>query len=133
MILDKENIFSLDQAVTATALSADMVDLGPGDTGPAEQASLFVNAGTAFAGTGSLVVELTTADELNAAGTALDSPTTVATFPVSNDQLTEGGKLVGARLPHGMKRYARLHYRVTGTVSAGQVTAGLVWDVQAAA
>lgn len=131
MILDKENMFSENQAVTATAVSTDIVDLGPGDTGPSEGVSLFVTAGTAFTGAGTISVMVETSDELNGAGTALSGAVTVATYPVSNDALLAGGKLVGARLPHGMKRYARLNYAVTGTVAAGTLTAGLVWDVQA--
>lgn len=130
MILDKENLFSSGEAVTATALSADMVDLGQGDAGPSEQLSLFVNAGKAFTGTGTVVVELTTADKLNTAGTALDSPVIAATYPVGNEMLLAGGKLVAARLPHGMKRYARLHYKVSGTLADGTITAGLVLDPQ---
>lgn len=129
MYLDKQNLFSQNQAVTAAAAADNTVDLGPGDTGPSENISLFANAGTAFTGAGTLVVEVQTADEVNAG--ALVTPVTVATYPVANATLKAGGKLVAARLPHGMKRYAGLNYAVTGTLNAGTITAGLVWDVQA--
>ena len=128
MILDNENIFSKDQAVTATADSTNVVDLGLGDTGPSEALSLFVNAGTAFTGTGTISIALRTADALSSG--ALSSPVTIATFDITNDQLKAGGKLVSARLPHGMKRYADLNYTVGGTIAAGKVTAGLVLDSQ---
>ena len=129
MILDKQNMFSLAQAVTATAGSTDIVDLGPGDAGPSERISLFVSVDPAFTGTGTLTVELHTADA-QASG-ALTSPVTVATYPLTNAQLLAGGKMLAARLPHGMKRYARLNYVASGTVAAGKITAGLVWDAQA--
>ena len=130
MIMDKENLFSGDQAVTATALSANIVSLGAGDAGPSERLSLVVNAGTAFTGAGTMKVEVLTSDELNTAGDALNGAVTVASYPVTNDQLLAGGKLAAARLPHGMKKYARLNYAVTGTLADGKITAGLVWEPQ---
>lgn len=127
MFLDKQNIFSDKQAVTATAPATDSVDLGAGDAGPAEGISLFVGA-DGCTGAGSIVVELQTADAC-AAGGVLTSPVTVATYPVGNDTLKTGGKIVAARLPHGMKRYAGLNYAVTGAVTGLKLTAGLVMDV----
>jgi hypothetical protein len=135
MILDYENMFSKDQAVTATAVSANTVDLGPGDAGPSERLSLFVACDPPFTVTGSpaLAVELQTADEVNAG--ALVSPATVAAYPVSNDALAAGGKLVAGRLPHGMKRYAGLNFNVTtsdgNTLADGKLTAGLAYEVEA--
>ena len=64
-----------------------------------------------------------------AANGTLASPVTVATYPVGNEALKGGGKIVGARLPHGMKRYAGVNYVVTGTVTGAKITAGLVFDV----
>ena len=129
MILDKENMFSQEQAVTASALSTDIVDLGIGDIGPSESISLFVNAGEAFTGGGSLEVEVLTSDEISDG--ALSGAETIATYPVTNDQLLAGGKLISARLPHGMKRYARLNFEVSGGLADGKLTAGLVMDSQA--
>jgi hypothetical protein len=138
MILDKQNMFSLGQGpIAATAGSTDIVDLGTGDAGPSERISLFVTCDPPFTVTGvnaaTITVELHTSDA-QAAG-ALTSPVTVASWLVSKEALQDGGKLVAARLPHGMKRYARLNYVVaTGsstTIGAGKLTAGLTWDVQA--
>jgi hypothetical protein len=135
MILDKENMFSLAQAVTATAASTNAVDLGKGDAGPSERISLFVSADPPFTVTGApaLAVELQTSDAVSAG--ALVSPVTVATYTPDNDALAAGGRLVAARLPHGMKRYAALNFKVTAsqgnTLAAGKLTAGLVRDVQA--
>lgn len=130
MYLDKENMFSEGQAVTATALSTNIVELGGGDAGSSEEISLFVNAGAAYTGTGTIAVSILTAAALNPAGDALDSPVTLATYPVGNEALTSGGKLLAARLPHGCKRYLRLNYAVTGTLSGGNILAGLAADIQ---
>ena len=130
MILDYENMFSKDQAVTATGGSTSSVDLGPGDAGPSERVSLFVTANPAFTGAGTIAVEVQTSGAVAANGD-LTSPATIASYAVSNANLAAGGKLLAARLPHGCKRYLRLNYVVSGTIAAGKITAGLVWDVQA--
>ncbi|MDR1490598.1 MAG: hypothetical protein LBS65_09005 [Desulfovibrio sp.] len=138
MILDAQTLFSKAQAFTATAASTNIVDLGEGDAGPSERLSLFVTADPPFTVTGvnaaTITVELQTADAATAA--ALTSPVTVASYLVTKDAIQAGGKLVAARLPHGMKRYARLNYVVTlgasTTIADGKITAGLVWDVQSA-
>ena len=127
MYLDKQNLFSDKQAVAATALSTDSVDLGTGDAGPSERASLFVGVNGA-SGAGTLTVELLAADACAANGT-LTSPVTMATYPVSTEALAAGGKIVAARLPHGMKRYTRLNYVVGGTLTGAKITAGIVFDV----
>jgi hypothetical protein len=137
MILDKQNMFSLAQAVTTTVGSTDIVDLGPGDAGPSERISLFVNCDPAFtvagANAATITVELQTADALSSG--ALASPFVAASYPVGKEALQAGGKLAASRLPHGMKRYARLNYVVAlganTTISDGKLTAGLVWDAQA--
>jgi hypothetical protein len=138
MILDKENMFSVAQGpITATVLSTNIVDLGEGDAGPSERLSLFVTADPPFTVTGvnaaTITVELQTADA-QAAG-VLTSPVTVASYLVTKEAIQAGGKLVAARLPHGMKRYAGLNYTVTTgastSIAAGKLTAGLTYDVEA--
>ena len=126
MYLDKQNLFSEAQAVTATAQGTNVVDFGKGDIGPSQEASLFVGV-DGYAGTGTLIVELLTSDVCTSG--ALTSPVTAATFPVSNAVLLAGGRVVSVRLPYGMKRYAGLNYVVTGTLTGGKITAGIVLDV----
>ena len=77
-----------------------------------------------------MTVEIHTSDAIGSDG-SLTSPATIASYAVRNAKLTAGGKLLAARLPHGCKRYMRLNYVVSGTIAAGSVTSGLVWDVQA--
>lgn len=129
MLFDAENLFSKDQAVTSTEVSTNTLDLGPGDHGPSENISLVVTARDFSAGAGA--VELQTADACATDGT-LTSPVTIATYPVSADALLKGGMVVAARLPHGLKRYARLNYAMTTNGADGAVTAGLALDAQRA-
>lgn len=135
MIFDAQNLFSKAQAVTATAVSTNTLDLGRGDYGPSESVSLVVCASGYTAG--SLTVELQTADACSDTG-ALTSPVTVASFPVSAAALKEGGTIVAARLPHHLKRYVALAYTAPSGEGAvapagGSITAGLALDVQAEA
>lgn len=129
MILDYQNMFSKGQAVKATGLSANVIDLGLGDAGPSERLSLFVNLDVPFT-KGGFTVELKTADEVDNAG-ALVAPVTVATFPCAEVYTKAGGKMLAARLPHDMRRYAAVNYVLDEGASGGTVTAGLVFDVQA--
>lgn len=133
MIFDAQNLFSKDQAVTATAASTNTLDLGRGDYGPSERASLVVCASGFTAG--SMTIELQTADACSSAG-ALTSPATVASFPVSAAALKAGGNIVAVRLPHNLKRYVCLTYTAPSGEGAvapagGTITAGLALDVQA--
>ena len=133
MYIDKENLFSYDQAVTATVLSDNIVDLGKGDIGPSENASIFASATTPFTGAGTMVIELMTSSDLNAGLTAMVNPVKVATYNVTNAGLlqTDGEPVLAAsRFPHRMMRYAQLNYVVTGALAAGKLKAGVVWDVQ---
>ncbi len=123
MIFDKENLFSDKQAVAATAVSANIIDLGGPDAGAGDRPYLAVHA-TPFTGTGTLSVELQTS-----ADSAFGTPKIVAAFPVANDTLKKGGQIVAGKPPKGMLRYARLNYAVTGTLAGGALTAGLVLDL----
>lgn len=130
MLFDAQNLFSKNQKVTATAVSANTLDLGPGDYGPSESISLVVIANGYTAGEGA--VELQTSDVCSTEG-ALTSPVVVASWPVAAAALKAGGKVVAARLPHGLKRYVRLNYNMSTAGAGGSITAGLALDVQAEA
>jgi hypothetical protein len=129
MILDKENMFSYQQAVTALTSGTNIIDLGYGDAGPSERLSLFVSASAPITG-GTLIIGLSTADEVDGAGMLVE-PVEIAYYSPSEAQLEAGGKLVAARLPHGCKRYVTLSYETAGTLTGGTITAGLVLDAQA--
>jgi hypothetical protein len=117
--------------ITETTASTAVVDLGGGDAGPSERLSLFVVCDPPFTGAGTMTIELHTADAVNAG--ALSSPAGAAAYAIAGAALSAGGKLLSARLPHGMKRYARLNYVLSAnaTLAAGKLTAGLVLDMYA--
>lgn len=121
MILDNELTFSNAQAVTATAASTNVVDLGVDrDIGIGEPVYLAVQVGTAFAGLTSLTVELQTSDD-NSTWSALYNS---GAIPVAN--LTAGAQPVRVVVPSRTKRYLRVNYTVAGTGTAGTVTASLL-------
>lgn len=127
MIMDKELLFSEDQAVTATAASTNVLDLGSADAGNSEHVELFVNVGTAFNNLTSLGIKLQTATDA-----AFTSPVdTVINATILLAALTANTSVIQAKVPYGMYRYARLYYTVTGTApTTGTITARLVSDMQ---
>lgn len=131
MFIDYQNLFSDDQAVTVTAASTNIIDLGANES---EIQTLFekglvkVNAQvtTAFADGTSLQVGLQT-DSAENFGTVTTLQSTAA---IATASLVQGYKFRLDSLPLGIKRYLRLYYTVVGTMSAGKIHAGLVLDAQ---
>lgn len=134
MIIDKLNIFSAAQAVTATAASTDVIDLGPlthgntrRDIGAGEPIYLVVSVGTkaTAAAAATLNVQLQTSDD-NSTWVTLHE-----TGAVAVTDLTAGAQLLAAAVPRGVRRYLRVNYVVgTGPLTAGAFNAMLVKDVQ---
>jgi len=131
MITDKLLRVSTDQAVTTTAVSTDTVDLSVArDMG--EGGDLYMNFAMteAFAGGTSTNFEVIIADNA-----ALSSNVVVigASGAIVTADLTLG-KNVAVRLNPQIaslgKRYLGARYTVSGTNSAGKVTADMVTDVQ---
>lgn len=139
MILDDFNQFSRLQAITATAASADTIDLGPlsgtptpnliRDIGAGEQIYLVLRVGQAFNNLTSLTVDVQTDDN-----SAFSSAAVVATTgAILLTQLNVANRVVRViPLPPGnYERFVRLNYTVAGTApTTGQVDAFLVKDVQ---
>lgn len=121
MIIDKSLMFSEGQAVTATAPSDHVADVGAGDLG-ASPLELVVLSGSDATGAGSLVVSLETAD-------AADGPFTelVASRSLEAADLKAGASILPVRAPRGAGRYLRLNYAVTGDLAAS-FTAFLTLD-----
>jgi hypothetical protein len=134
MITDKLNTFSAAQAVTATAASADVLDLGPlthgntrRDIGAGEPIHLVVTALTTATATGAATVnfQLQTSDDNSTWGTLYDSGA------VGLTDLAAGKQPVAVAVPRGVRRYLRVNYVVgTGPLTAGSFFAGLVKDAQ---
>lgn len=141
MILDHQNTFSTAQAITGTANSTNVVDLGavdampwPGlaptaDAGGGIPIRAFAQVTADFTGGTSVQVQVVTSDAANLSGHTVLYET--AAVPVAD--LKAGYKFALGILPPGTtKRYLGLRYVVVGTPTAGAVTAGIVADVQTA-
>jgi hypothetical protein len=124
-ILDRQVLFSNDQAITATAASTDIIDLGSvRDVGAGEPSAVLVQVTTAFDNLTSLGVALQTASAENFA-----SPVQLTAGTIALADLTVGRKFSIGPVPGGVLRYLRLYYTVTGSApSVGKVTAGVAAD-----
>jgi hypothetical protein len=141
MIFDSTSLFSSAQAITASAASSNVIDLGqPGtvfgaatpivrDIGKGEEIPIGLRVVESFNNLTSLTVTVETDDN---AGFA--SPTTVFTsiaYPLAD--LASGARhLLPDEMPVGVnERYVRLKYTVAGTApTTGKITAGIVAGVQ---
>lgn len=136
MITDKLNMFSglAGQAVTASAASTDVLDLGPlthgntrRDIGAGEPLYLVIAVLVAAAAAGAATVnfQLQTSDDNATWVTLFDSGS------VALADMTAGKRPVAVAVPRGVRRYLRVNYSVgTGPLTAGTFWAGLVKDVQ---
>lgn len=136
MIFDAQSKFSAAQAITVSAASTNVIDLGAagipyGDTaaltrdqGVGEMVPLLIQVTTAFATLTSLKVAVqTSVDE------AFTSPVTVLeSEAIAAASLVAGYVFNIDKLPEKTRlRYVRLYYTVAGLdATAGKVTAGIV-------
>lgn len=125
MILDSTLKFSADQAVTDTAVSTNVIDLGVSgrDIGIGENVPLRVSVTESFATLTSLTVAVETSDTENFAS----SEVVIQTGEVPVASLVNGYVFNINEVPKGVVgRYMRLNYTVTGTTAtAGAITAGI--------
>lgn len=132
MILDKENLFSEDQAVTVTAASSNVIDLqgaNGGDMSPGEPLEILAQVTAAFTAGGSATLTVALqSDDAEGFGTVVTHLTTPA---IAVADLVEGYRLPFSMIPEGLGRYVRLNYTVaTGPMTAGTIMAGIVPDKQ---
>lgn len=128
MLLDALNRFSDKQAVTATAVSTNVIDLGA-ERDLAVHSSLEVvvipctatGADLTGAATVSVSVETSATEEFTT------SKTLVTTAALSADDLNKGA--FGIKLPYGGQRFLRLKYTLAGAEVASLtgllITSGL--------
>lgn len=124
MIFDLTNKFSSEQAVTATAASTNVVDLGvtSRDIGIGEVIPVWVGVDVDFAGLTSLQVSVQTDDTENFASAV----TVVQTGAVLLADLKAGYEFAIQSIPKNvLGRYVRVNYTVVGTGTAGTITAGV--------
>lgn len=137
MIMDRSNLFSNAQAITADAASTNIIDTGARgtvygassaivrDIGPGTRIPLIVTVTESFNNLTSMAISVQVDDN-----EAFGSPKTVFTSPAYTlAQLATGAEfLLPEWFPVGTnERFVRLYYDITGTApSTGKVTAGVV-------
>ncbi|CAA2140457.1 Bbp16 family capsid cement protein [Hyphomicrobium sp. ghe19] len=132
MILDNQTLFSDAQAITASAASTNIIDLGPiavgvvRDIGKGVKIPVLLQVVEAFAaaGAGTLTFALEVDDN-----SSFSSPKVVATTPaIGKAALVPGYQVNLDYIPRGTdEKFMRLNYTVaTGPMTAGKVTAGVM-------
>lgn len=137
MLSDKLNMFSDSQAITATAVSTNTIDMGDpqwssGIASPgvvAHGGRIVVTVEEDF----DVLTSLTIALQSSFDDAVTDAFSDVITrAPILLAGLTAGTEIHLGTIPVGTERYARLNYTVTGTVpTTGILTSAIVMDVDA--
>lgn len=140
MIFSQQQIFSDAQAVTVTAISENVIDLGVratpydaaaplnGDKGPGNKIPLLMQVVEDFATLTSLTITVETSENAD-----LSSSTVVySTGAIAAADLVAGYQAAVDVLPNKVTgRYLGIRYTVTGTTAtAGAVTAGITMGNQ---
>lgn len=122
MLFDKTILLADDNAVTSDAAgtvdsAAKVIQAGGDDYSTMWVAAVVT---TALAGAGNVDVILQTSDaaDFSSGVVALHTVTLNATNGVK-------GAVFAYRLPLGLKKYTRVYFDVTGTLTAGKATVGL--------
>lgn len=123
--IDNLNLFSDEQAITVTAPSTDVIDLGVDrDIGSGEAIELVIKVNDLFtaAGDATLTIDVETDND-----SAFGSANIIASSgAIGKAALTAGSEHLKIRVPMTTERYLRLNYTVaTGPMTAGSLTAGL--------
>lgn len=133
MIFDQQTLLSDAQAITATAASTNVIDLGPiksglvRDIGKGKQIPLLIQVVETF----NTLTSLTIALQVDDADT-FGSAKTVWSTVVALADLKAGKVVVPEYIPRGTdERFMRLNYTVTGTApTLGKITAGVTMGNQ---
>lgn len=131
MMYDKLNTFGTDQAVTTTAPSTDIVDLGAArDMGNGEPLELVILVTQSVTAAGAATVTFTLETDDNA---GFSSPAVLANSgAIGKAALPAGTEVLRVKLPLDAERYLRTNYTVaTGPLTAGTFTAFLAHERQA--
>jgi len=130
MIYDKLNTFGTAQAVTTSAASTDVIDLGAvRDIGNGEPLELVILVGTTVTADGAATVtfDLQTDDDSGFGSAA----TLASSGAIGKASLTAGTEVLRIKVPLNVERYLRVYYTVaTGPLTAGTFTAFLAHDRQ---
>lgn len=129
MIMDKQNLFSDAQALTTSAASTNVIDMGADDA----KVQAFVEKGGEIMCQVGVALESGTSvkvgvqvDDAVGFGTAV---TLLETAVILTATLVAGYRFRLGKIPaHLSKRYMRLYYTIDGTFDAGSIDAGIVID-----
>tara|TARA_R110000787_G_scaffold19874_10_gene59164 strand:+ start:4794 stop:5183 length:390 start_codon:yes stop_codon:yes gene_type:complete len=121
---DNDHVLSDEQAVTATAVSTNVVDLGADGNSDGRQMRLIVDCTEAATAAGAATVTFSFETDDN---TAFSSATTLAsTAAIGKAALTAASRVWELTLPKTVERYVRVNYTVaTGPLTAGKFKAYL--------
>lgn len=133
MIMDKLLLLSNAQAVTSTAASTDVIDMGvTQNIYPGGELEVYAVVTTAFTAAGAATMVVTFEGSVdNSAWTVMAQSPAIAVA-----SLVAGARIVQWSVPgmvagQSMPRYFRLQYTIaTGPMTAGNLTAGINLDVQ---
>lgn len=126
MIIDKELIFSDDQAITGDAASTVVLNKVKAG-GPYKGLWFFVKITAAFNTLTSLDIKLQTSDD----NFSSDTVELISVNKVLADINTANTVVVRVQVPLGVKQYLRAYYDVNGSdPTTGSVFAALVPDVE---
>lgn len=137
MILSAQQLFSDDQAITASADSTNVIDLGVAgtpygaaaalndDVGKGNKIPILIQVTEAFNNLTSLTINIST-------GAATTLGTTIASQTIALANLVVGKQINIDVLPEGItERYLGIEYVVTGSApSTGKITAGITMGNQ---
>jgi len=123
MLLDQKNVFSDNQAITADAVSTNVIDLGVAGRAPGNPLSVIAQVTEAFNTLTSLNVQVQSC-AAEGFGSGVVTHQTVNLLLAS---LTAGKRVDLGSLLDGTLRYVRLNYDVVGTdPTTGRITAALL-------
>lgn len=128
MFIDKALQVSNEQAVTTTAASTDVIDLGQANPnlGLNDHTSLAITVDTSVTADGAATVTFSLQDSADNSSFA----DVVATAAIGKATLVAGAQIV-LPMPTKLRRYVRVYYTVaTGPLTAGKFSAQVVTGIQ---
>jgi hypothetical protein len=126
MILDTQALLSDDQLITTTADSTNIIEL-PKRSSAGTPMRVWIQVTIEdFANGTSIAFDLET-DALAAFGSPVDIANIAA---ITTANLTVGTLINIPFMPRSNEEFIRLEYTVVGTMNAGAISAGIIWDEQ---
>lgn len=130
MILDRSNLLSDQQAITASAVSTNVINLGPisgvvRDIGKGRPIPLLIQVTEQFAAAGAATLSVSLEVDDNEGFTS--AKTVWASPAIGKATLKPGYVFIPEFIPRGTdEQFMRLNYTVaTGPMTAGKITAGV--------